>query len=91
MARITWSPFSGRVPSKLLVEMSKVVTALIIPMPLAGSVPLMLLWKVRNSLTACITWSPLSGSAPSKLFVEIVKPVTARIVRMPLSGIVPSK
>eukprot|EP00971_Amphidinium_carterae_P284772 5653698-Amphidinium_carterae.1 len=64
--RITWSPLPGRAPSKLLTEISKTTTALIVRMPLLGSVPLKPFLSMWNSLKVRITWSPLPGSAPLK-------------------------
>eukprot|EP00971_Amphidinium_carterae_P001700 34219-Amphidinium_carterae.1 len=63
--------------------MSKSVTALIVRMPLSGSVPLKTLLNIKNVLMARITWNPLQGNAPSKPFVQIAKSSTALIFRMP--------
>eukprot|EP00971_Amphidinium_carterae_P336378 6472727-Amphidinium_carterae.1 len=53
--------------------MTKSVTALTVPMPISGSVPLKSFACMRNLLTIRTAWSPLHGSV-------------ALIVRMPLSG-----
>eukprot|EP00971_Amphidinium_carterae_P130085 2576790-Amphidinium_carterae.1 len=69
MARMTWTPPSGSVPSKPFVKIFNSVTVLIPRMPLSGRVPVKVFPKMCRLHTARITWKQLSGTFPWMLTV----------------------